>query len=177
LGELFIRKTGTTYWITGLAGAGKSTIGKMLYAHIKNEKENVVMLDGDDIRAVFPNSDYTLEGRGYVTRQMGSLAKMLNEQGMDCVCCIIGMIEECRRWNRENIKNYIEVYIRVPMDALIKRDQKALYSRALRGEITNVWGVDLKAEEPQNPDVIIDNDGTRGTDEIFAELLSKLENI
>jgi len=172
-----IGRTGTTYWITGFAGAGKSTIGRLLYDHIKGEKENVVILDGDEIRAVFPNSDYTLEGRKHVTRQIGSFAKMLNGQNIDCICCVIGMINECRRWNRENIENYTEVYIRVPMDVLIKRDQKSLYSKALRREITNVWGVDLKAEEPQDPDIVIDNDRCKGADEVFAKLLSELKNI
>ena len=174
---IIIGQIGTTYWITGLAGAGKSTVGGLLYKRIKSGKANVVLLDGDEIRAAFPSGDYSMEGRLKVTYQMGRLAKMLNGQDIDCVCCIVGMIDECRRWNRENIQNYVEIYVKVPIEELIRRDQKGLYSRALRGEIGNVWGVDLPVEEPKSADVVLDNGGSRGVDEIFAELVSKLKNI
>ena len=84
------------------------------------------------------------------------------------------MFHEIRKWNRENIKNYNEIYIRVPIKLLVERDQKKLYSRALRGEIKNVMGVDVPIEEPDHPDIIIDNDGKLNPDEIVETLIKNL---
>lgn len=150
---------GTLYWITGLAGAGKTTIGTLLYEYLKSKKNNVVFFDGDVIRKVYQSDDYTLEGRKKMTETTVRLYQLLTEQGIDVVACHIAMYNSCRLWNRNNIPNYKEIYLKVNIEELIRRDQKKLYSRALRGEISNVMGVDLSFEEPQNPDLLINNNG------------------
>lgn len=151
---------GTTYWITGLSGAGKTTIGSLLYHHIKQKKDNIVLLDGDVLRLIFHNTDYTLEGRKKLALQYSGLCKMLNEQNIDVIICVVGMFQACRDWNRREILNYKEIYLKVDMEELIRRDQKQLYSRALKKEIDNVMGINIPVEEPKTPDLIIDNSGS-----------------
>jgi len=167
--------TGTLFWFTGLAGAGKTTIGKRFYEHIKSLERHVVILDGDTLREVFGDvTCYSMEDRRKLAMRYSRLAHMLTEQEIDVVCCTISMFHEVREWNRGNIPSYQEIYIKVPIDILIERDQKGLYSAVLDGEIQNVIGVDIEAEEPKHPDIIIENDGTLSFAEIDDLLFEKL---
>lgn len=161
---------GTVLWITGLSGAGKTTIGKMVYNSLKKDNDNVIFLDGDLLRNVFGNDlGYTLDDRKKSAMRYSRLCKMLSEQGMNVICSTISMFDECRDWNRENINNYIEIYIKVPMEILRQRNE--LYDRALSGEITNVMGIDLEVEEPKNPDLIINNNDEVSKEDIVEKIL------
>lgn len=157
---------GTVYWITGLAGAGKTTIGKLLYKSIKINRNNVILLDGDKLRELYESNDYSYYGRMSLSIKYSKLCKMLSDQGIDVICCTISMFDECRSWNRENISNYKEIYLKVSIDELIKRDQKELYTKALRKEIKNVMGIDIDFEEPKHPDLLIENNGEISPEEI-----------
>lgn len=168
-------KKGTVYWITGLSGAGKTTIGTELLNYIKEKKNNVVILDGDALREVYRNSDYTLEGRKEIAFRTARLCRMLSDQGIDVVCCIIAMFDDVRRWNRENIYKYKEMYIKVEMEVLIERDQKQLYSRAIKKEINNVMGIDLEFEEPITPDIIINNNGDKNPKKLVKEIVELMK--
>lgn len=165
---------GTTYWITGLSGAGKTTIGGLLYQHIQQQKDNIVLLDGDILRQIFHNTDYTLEGRKKLALQYSGLCKMLNEQGIDVIICVVGMFQACRDWNRREIRNYKEIYLKVDMEELIRRDQKQLYSRALKKEIDNVMGINIPVEEPKNPDIIVDNSGKDAPEKVLDIIRNEL---
>lgn len=147
------------YWVTGLSGAGKTTIGKMLYQHLKEKKDNVIRLDGDSLREVFQNQDYTYEGRKALGFQYSRLCQMLSLQEIDVVICTIAMYDDVREWNREHISGYREIYLEVDMEELIRRDQKGLYSRALRQEEKDVSGMNMATELPKKPNIIIHNYG------------------
>lgn len=168
-------ENGNLYWITGLSGAGKTTIGTKLYQYLRQKKDNIVFLDGDMLREVYQNNVYSQEGRKNLGFQYGRLCKMLVNQGIDVVICTIAMYEDCRKWNRENIKYYHEIYLRVDIDELIRRDQKQLYSRALRNEITDVMGINLPFEEPQAPDMLIDNNGQETPEEVLEKIIRYFE--
>jgi adenylylsulfate kinase-like enzyme len=90
------------------------------------------------------------------------------------VAAVLSIFPEWRRWNRENISCYSEVYIKASMQTLLKRDIKNLYARATRGEIVNVVGVDIPFPEPENPDLVIENDVDRLE---FKELTDRIMNI
>lgn len=167
---------GTLYWITGLAGSGKTTIGNLLYEYLKSKRDNVVIIDGDIIREIYQNSDYSNEGRKKLAETSMRLCRMLTEQGIDVVACIIAMYNDIRIWNRNNISNYKEIYLKVDMKELIRRDQKKLYSRAIHGEITDVMGINIPVEEPRMPDLVIDNNGQESPEEILKYIV-KVFNI
>lgn len=166
---------GHVFWITGLPGAGKSTIGRSLFNSLKSEHSNTVYLDGDAFREILGEErGYTLEDRKQLALLYGRVCRMLASQGINVVCTTVSMFHNVRNWNRENIPSYIEIYLKVPMETLIARDQKQLYSRAMKGEIKNVVGVDIEMEEPANPDVLLINDGSITPYALFNHLVEQL---
>lgn len=144
------------YWITGLSGAGKTTLGTLLYNKIKKQKDNVVLLDGDIMRDIFSDYDYTIEGRERLAMKYSKICKMLDDQSIDVVICTISMFENVRCWNRHNIRNYKEIFLQVTMEELMKRNKKGLYKKNKNGLVV---GLDEKVEMPQNPDLVILNYG------------------
>jgi adenylylsulfate kinase len=161
---------GTVYFFTGLSGAGKTTLGTLFYRHLKRDKGNVVILDGDQTRPVF-NEDvgYTDEDRRKGAKRTFRVAKMLADQGIDVVVCSMCLYHEIRAWNRENIPNYCEIYVNVTAETLIRRNQKGLYTAG-----KNVVGIDLPFEEPTTPDIVICNNGQDTPEAIVAHLEQEL---
>lgn len=151
-------------WLIGLSGSGKTTVAKEVWLQLKARHPNTVLLDGDIVREVFrhdSDSAYTMEERKKNAERICELGLMLDRQGIHVVCAILSAFEEHRRWNREKLSEYYEVYLKVPMDTLRRREIKGLYAAALKGEITNVVGVDLPFEEPKRPDLVVNNEQDR----------------
>ena len=161
---------GTVYFFTGLAGAGKTTIGGLFFRRLKATKPNVVLLDGDQIRPVFcEDTGYTHEDRVKRAWRIFRVCNMLAEQGIDVVCCSIAMYADVRAWNRQNIVNYKEIYIKVTPETLQKRNQKGLYTSD-----NAVVGVSLPFDEPKTPDIVIENDGQETPERIVEQLERQL---
>jgi adenylylsulfate kinase-like enzyme len=144
-------------WITGLSGAGKTTLSKQLYTYLREKYINTILLDGDILRGVLSDFDYTLDGRLKGAKQIHNLCMMLEQQGMIVVCATMSLFKEIHKLNREKFLNYLEVFIDVDMHTLIQRDSKQLYSRALEGKEKNVVGIDLSFDIPKNADLILQN--------------------
>jgi adenylylsulfate kinase-like enzyme/SAM-dependent methyltransferase len=160
--ETFLYLANMVYWLTGLSGAGKTTIGCSLYYKLKEEKPNVILLDGDVMSTFLVNySGYEYDDRKRRAYVYSNMCKMLSDQGIDVICCSISMIDEIRDWNRKNIKMYYEIFIDVPLDVLKSRDNKALYSKFRDGQDKNVVGLGMTTEFPKNPDLTILNDGKK----------------
>jgi len=167
--------SGKVCWITGLSGAGKTTIGNYFVEELKLHFPNVVFLDGDDLRELFgAQIGHTLDERLNLAKRYSRLCKMLSDQEIIVVCATISMFHEVRKWNRKNITNYFEVYIRTPKNILIERNSKGIYKNANDEGLPNVVGIDLHFEEPENPDITIDNDGRFRIEEISSQLLNKI---
>jgi len=157
------------YWLTGLSGAGKTTIGRLWYERLKATGEAVVFLDGDELRQVFGGRlGYTIEERRKAAMNYARLCALLSKQGLSVICCTISMFDSVREWNRKNIPGYFEVYIQASMETLRQRDQKGLYSTGQQ----NVAGVDFQVELPKEPDLILNNDGQKTPKEQLVILAS-----
>ena len=98
---------GMVYFFTGLSGAGKTTIGGELYRRMKSRRNDVVLLDGDQLRRLsfHKTSGYTTEERRRGAYYNFEMCKMLADQGIDVVLCSIAMYNDCRAWAREHIEN------------------------------------------------------------------------
>jgi len=149
-------------WIIGLSGAGKTTLANEVIAQVRCVQSNVVLLDGDVIRKVFGNDlGHTMEDRHANARRICQLGEFLEGQGIHVVCAILSLFPESRSWNRDNLKNYYEVFIDTPMEHLVKRDYKGLYGRFKRGEICDVAGMDIDFQRPDNADLTITNSSSK----------------
>ncbi len=152
--------TGRVFWITGLSGAGKTTVGRELWSRLRSAGRPATFLDGDALRAVIAEDlDYSAANRLRSAMRNARLCRLLAEQGADVVCATISLFHKVQRWNRENIPGYCEIYLRVPMEELRRRDNKGIYARAERGDARDVVGIDLPTEAPEAPDLVLDNYG------------------
>ena len=146
-------------WIAGMSASGKTAIGQEVYQQLKADNSNVVFIDGDILREINGNDlGHTVSDRMANASRISKLCKYLDSQGIDVVCAVLSIFPDWLAWNRNNILDYFEVYVRVPFDILLTRETKGLYRRAIAGEINNVVGVDIEFPEPIAPDLIIDND-------------------
>ena len=162
-----MEKQNRVYWLTGLSGAGKTTIGRLWRDELQRCGETVIFLDGDEMRSVFGGGlGFSGADRRKLAESYGRLCALLANQGVTVVCCTISMFHSVRAWNRANIPGYYEVYIQASMDTLRRRDQKGLYSQ----NADNVAGVGLQVELPDAPDLVLDNNGGRTPEEQIAIL-------
>jgi adenylylsulfate kinase-like enzyme/phosphohistidine swiveling domain-containing protein/transcriptional regulator with XRE-family HTH domain len=153
--------TGRVYWITGLSGAGKTTVGRELCRRLRGAGYSVIMLDGDVTREVIAEDlGHSTSHRRSSAMRNARLCRLLASQGTDVVCMTISLFHKVQRWNRKNIPGYCEIYLRVPMDELQHRDAKGIYAASNRGDLRDVVGLDVPAELPEAPDLTLDNFGT-----------------
>jgi adenylyl-sulfate kinase len=166
---------GIVVWITGLSGAGKSTISCRVAEIIRQRGDNCILLDGDDIRRAFPQiqSGHDRESRIVNARRNSRLAKLLADQGHIVIFATMSLFSGVHAWNRENFPAYLEVFVDVPMDILKARDFNGLYSRAEKGLIENVVGIQLDYDEPERPDLVVDNSGDITEIEAIAQKIIK----
>jgi adenylyl-sulfate kinase len=144
-------------WITGLSGSGKSTLCSALRPRLNAVGTSVVTLDGDAVRAAFGSDlGYREQDRVKQIMRIQGMAKLLADQGVTVLVAALYAHPELLAWNRANLRDYLEVYIRADIEFLLGRDKKGLYRGALGGQIRDVVGVDIPWHEPLGPDIVVD---------------------
>lgn len=147
-------------WLTGLSGAGKSTISDAFVERLTRDGVAVARLDGDDLRAGL-NRDlgFSPEDRAENLRRAAHVAKLMTRLGHITVCSFITPLNEDRRRVREILGDqYVEVYVRASLAECERRDPKGLYRKARRGEIRQFTGISATFEEPQAPHLVLDTE-------------------
>ena len=114
--------------------------------------------------AIAEDLGHPIQDRRRSAKRNSRLCRLLAEQGIDVVCATISMFHEVQRWNRAHIPGYFEIFLRVPMHEIERRDPKGIYARARQGKFENVVGIDIAAEEPEAPDLVIENYSTVDAD-------------
>lgn len=144
-------------WITGISGAGKTTLAKSLVRLLKPRLPELVLVDGDTIRDLFgAGLGFSEPERVVQIHRLQSLARMLHEQGIVCVVAVLYAHPDLLAWNRENFGDYLEVYIEAPLSLVQQRDAKGLYAAARTGKMANMVGIDIPWHAPRAADVVID---------------------
>lgn len=150
--------SGRVIWITGLPGAGKSTVATGLLNVLLSRNTHAILLDGDELRSVFRSVGdqpfgYDRTSRTSLAMQFSRLCGVLAKQGFTVLMATVSLIHEIHDWNRENLPGYCEVFIDVPSDELERRDPKGLYRGFRAGELMNLPGLDIAPEFPMNPHI------------------------
>ncbi len=159
--EKLIKQHSKVIWLTGLSGAGKTTIGATLEQELYNRGFLTQMLDGDNIRAgLNKNLGFGLEDRLENIRRIAEVSKLFLNAGIITINCFITPTEAMRQLARDIIgsDDYIEVYVNAPLEVCEQRDVKGLYKKARNGLIKNFTGIDSPFEPPSNPDIEIRTD-------------------
>ncbi len=167
---------GFTVWFTGLSGAGKSTITGQLVEIIRDRRGKAEVLDGDVVRTHLSKGlGFSKEDRDTNIRRIGFVCELLTRNGVPVIAAAISPYREIRDEVRGMIgSGFIEVFVDCPLDALVKRDVKGLYAKALRGEILNFTGVNDPYEAPLNPEVTVNTD-RETVEESVAKIVAYLE--
>lgn len=166
---------GFTVWLTGLSGAGKSTIAEALQPALLARGLKVELLDGDVVRTNLSKGlGFSKEDRDTNIRRIGFVAHLLSRNGVAVLTAAISPYREVRDEVRGHVGDFVEVYVRCSIEELTRRDVKGLYEKALRGEIANFTGVSDPYEEPLNAEVVVDTE-RETVEESVATVLRALE--
>lgn len=172
-----VNEQGYVLWMTGLSGAGKTTIALILEEELKVRKLKVERLDGDVVRqSLTRDLGFTAEDRAKNIERVTFVAKLLSRNGVGVICSFISPYQTVRDHVRDNTTNFLEVFIDAPLDVVIERDVKGLYQKAIAGEIPNFTGISDPFESPENPDIHVDTE-KYSPEECAHFILGKLEKL
>ncbi len=167
---------GCTVWLTGLSGAGKTTIANRLEQLLRARGLGVEVLDGDVVRTHLSKGlGFSREDRDTNILRIAFVASLLTRHGVVAITAAISPYADTRRQAREAIgADFVEVHVHSSLEELTRRDVKGLYARALRGEIKNFTGVSDPYEEPEHPEVRVDTE-FETLEESVQKILAYLE--
>ena len=168
---------GFTVWLTGLSGAGKSTIAERLGPELIARGSNVEVLDGDEVRTHLSKGlGFSREDRDINIGRISFVASLLVKHGAAVITAAISPYALARAEARQRIGSdqFVEVYVRCSLNELTRRDVKGLYAKAIAGEIKHFTGVSDPYEAPENPDVVVDSE-LEAVEESVSKILAELE--
>ncbi len=168
---------GFTLWFTGLSGAGKTTVSRVIAEELRARGMKVEVLDGDVVRENLSKGlGFSKEDRDTNIRRIGWVCQVLSRNGVVAIAAAISPYREVRDELRAKIGSFVEVYAQCPIEVLAERDVKGLYKKALAGEIKNFTGVSDPYEPPLHPEVTYHSD-RETVQESAAKVLRKLEEL
>ena len=168
---------GFTLWFTGLSGAGKSTLANAVIGKLQAHGKRVEILDGDEVRTNLSKGlGFSKEDRDTNIRRIGYVAHLLSRNGAVAITAAISPYRAIRDEVRQRIGDFVEVYVRCPLETLVARDVKGLYKKALAGEIKEFTGVSDPYEEPLNPEIVVDS-SRETVDESVNIILTRLHEL
>jgi adenylyl-sulfate kinase len=166
--------TGFTIWFTGLSGSGKSTLSDVIEQRLKAHGRNVEVLDGDIVRTHLSKGlGFSREDRDTNIKRIAFVCSLLTRNGVACISAAISPYRDTRDWARKEIGNFVEVYVKCPLEVCRLRDVKGLYKLAYEGKIKEFTGVSDPYEEPVHPELIVETDKEtveESVQRIFARL-------
>ncbi|WP_394231799.1 adenylyl-sulfate kinase [Niallia oryzisoli] len=150
-------------WFTGLSGSGKSTLANAIASRLYSENVRNYVLDGDNVRhGLNKDLGFSEEDRTENIRRIGEVSKLFVDAGQVVLTAFISPFQADRKLVRDllNEKEFIEVYVKCPIDTCEERDPKGLYEKARQGIIKDFTGISSPYEEPENPEIVIETNNS-----------------
>ncbi len=166
------KKKGILFWLTGLPGAGKTSIAKIIINSLTKKFGKTILLNGDDIRKIFELKDYSLTGRKRIAMQYSKLFQKITDQKINVLFAGGALIDEVRKRNKKNIDNYVEIYLKCNQKQIISKNFKKLYLKT-----KNLVGLKIKPEFPKNPHIIINNNFKKSLKKLSEDLITKINKL
>lgn len=170
-------KKGTLIWFTGIPASGKSTIAGEVEKELKRRGIKVENLDSDEIRTnLSPDLGYTPEARDINTKRLAFMGKIMARNG---VCTLVAAVSSLRKFRdraRNWVDQFVEIWVKCPVDECQRRDPKGLYAKAERGEVSDIAGLHQPYEEPSDPEVVLETKDST-VEECSKMVIKKLEEL
>lgn len=165
---------GFVVWMTGLSGAGKTTVALEMLRQLDGRNLRLERLDGDVVReSLTRDLGFSAEDRAKNIERVTFVAKLLSRNGVGCICSFISPYQNVRDHVRAETTNFLEVFVDAPLEVVMARDVKGMYKKAIAGEIPNFTGISDPFEAPANPDIHLRTDQempVESAGKIIAEL-------
>ena len=174
--EQLLKQHSVAIWMTGLSGAGKTTLGLSLEKALFEKGYFVQLLDGDDVRTgLNKNLGYSDEDRTENIRRIAEVNRLFVRSGIITISCFISPTKAIREMAREIIgpENFLEIFVHAPFDVCEKRDVKGHYAKARKGLIKQFTGIDSPYEDPEEPFLDVDT-STDGVEESTQKVLDHI---
>ena len=168
------KKKGIFFWITGLSGSGKTTIAKKIKKNISEIYGPTIEISGDDFRKAFKldkSKDFSHKSRINNLWKYHQFCKLITNKKINLIFSIMGLYNRARQWNRKNIENYIEIYIKTDMKKIMSQGKKENHLKKKK----NIVGYDIKAELPKESHIQVVNNFDKKLEKISEEILLKIK--
>ena len=165
------KKKGIVFWVTGLSGVGKTTISKKLQLLLKKKFGKTVLINGDDLRLIFELKNYDIYSRTKYVKQYSKICQFLINQNINVIMSVVGLFHDIHKWNRKNLTNYVEIYIKSSLTNIKKFDSRGVYKKK------KVVGVDINKQIPKKPHIVIFNDFIKDQKFYAKKIFDKLDKI
>jgi adenylylsulfate kinase len=159
--QKLLNQKGVTVWMTGLSASGKSTIACILEQMLLHRGKHAYRLDGDNVRhGLNRNLGFSAEDRAENIRRIGEVAKLFTDAGVIAITSFISPYARDRAAVRAGLKpnEFLEVFVKVSLEAAERRDPKGLYKKARAGELKGFTGIDDPYEAPNNAEIVLDTE-------------------
>ena len=167
------KKKGIFFWITGFSGSGKTAIANKIKPEISKFYGPTILISGDNLRKIFNFKKYSKNERLKNALKFSKLCRFITDQKINVIFAVVGLFHKLHQKNRQNIQNYIEIYIKTDLSNIIKIGKKKLYKKYNK----NIVGKDIPAELPKFPDIILNNKFDRSINVLSIQLFKKIKEI
>ena len=168
------KKKGILFWITGLSGTGKTELSKLIKKFVVKNYGETIVISGDDVRDIFNIKKYNKKDRLKIGKKYTLLAKYITNQKINVIFAVVGLFDELRKFNKKNINNYVEIFIKSDFEKIIKYNKKPLYKKR---NIGNIWGLHIKPQFPKKPNIVIENNFQISLKKLSRQLELKIKKL
>jgi adenylylsulfate kinase-like enzyme len=165
-----IKNKGILFWITGLAGSGKTSLAIKIHKKIDKLYGPTIYFSGDQIRKIFNLKGYGINERTKIGYMYSNLFRFITNQNINVIFAGIVLIDKIRGWNKKNIKNYVEIYIDAKIKNIMANNKKSLYKK----KFNNIVGINIKPDIPKKPDITIVNNFSKSLNSLSKILIKKI---